>query len=43
MFWLLYHWSAPAGKKVLNSNLMIMARQFNESGLIGPVKILSEK
>jgi hypothetical protein len=34
---------APAGKKVLNSNLIIMARQPNESGLIGPVRIIMEK
>ena len=34
---------APAGKKVLNSNLIIMAHQPNESGLIGPVRIIMEK
>jgi hypothetical protein len=34
---------APAGQKVLNSNVMVMARQLNESGLMGPVKILQMK
>jgi|WetSurMetagenome_2_1015567.scaffolds.fasta_scaffold00002_86 hypothetical protein len=33
---------APAGKKVLNSNLFVFARNLNDSGLLGPVTILKE-
>jgi hypothetical protein len=32
--------AAGSGEKVLNSNLFISARQLNESGLLGPVRIL---
>lgn len=32
--------AAVSGQKVLNSNLFVPARQLNESGLLGPVKIL---
>jgi hypothetical protein len=34
---------APAGQKVLNSSVTSIARQLNESGLMGPVRIFIEK